>query len=733
MRYSSSIFSVSAAILSGTTGSLVAEVHNYRSGISMELSGEEGSDYAVETFFHDPKVYDQEVVYIKGDTSISFSHNELNVCGKDGRKWYYLTVGEDGEDGEASSGDEGLIRYRVDGDLNWGFRWTQHFNSSKEFPELTPPAFERPLKFSNLKYSSPAPAAGMDVLGATGDNGKPLLPKEEYFHYGHVDSFGDEWHTIMTWDDDSMPGNQPGDTEWWASDGKVRTFIVNPKTPCLTFSSGGGKFYTTPAKHYKIPKIFDQTTYLEGDVSVTLTDINGNDVFYRIVSDLDASQSFTDGSSKTVTLGADAFSDGEQFLQYYYAGNQDHTKTRKIVKNPAHPSAGEQHGTMLWGSAAAKQDWVFDVVKTDDRWWKRYQTTDDGGRDEWEELRNTGGRYSTYRALINALLVDQLGTDVASRTPTSYATSAKEMLMQNMQRIDPLGAATIHTQDAHPSRELFYRGYYDDDHVFDLAFGYDTLINVFKSTDDPAGITPVEDYYLRDLLARAVFNSLASVGNIYDRENDVNAGGMWDVARRSAAVACMFAMPSYDTPYYGKSGVDGKTGGYEWAPFKDDRYSWKQVFVDNNMEMKGYPNYSNRLGIEEYNCGEGGIFLDRPVYFGHMGPNMAISSSLIGRNYPDKKFPHLEECLKNALEGNLTGIKGSDSPQRYVTPTAYNKVFGEVAREGVDHLKDEPKDQDESSATAPYHWGFYDEDFDPSVPGGASATPSVPQGLRLMR
>ena len=223
-----------------------AAINNYRSGISMTLAGIADVDYAVETLYHDPVVCDVETVYIKAATAISFSHNALNMCGRAAQSGSTTYA--------AANGDVGQIRYWVDGDMNGSHRWTRYYSATNadgtitDRGETTAPAFTAPLSFSTLQYPAPGPNSGTTVLGTTGNNGTDNRNRLTYFTYGLLDSVSDEWHTVQTWDDDSMPENRPGDSEWWASDGKVRIFVVNPKTPCLTWAkTGTGQFYTTPS------------------------------------------------------------------------------------------------------------------------------------------------------------------------------------------------------------------------------------------------------------------------------------------------------------------------------------------------------------------------------------------------------------------------------------------------------------------------------------------------------
>lgn len=703
-------------------------IHNYRSGISMTLAGTADVDYAVETLYHDAPTFDAQVVYIKAATAISFSHNSLNVCGKN-----QVYAGGALDPTTAADVDIGTIRYWVDGDLNQSFSWTRYLNArnesaTSEHPASdqlakTPPEFTTPLTFSSLNYPAPGPAAGTAVLGRTGNNGANILDSNAYFTYGLTDSVGDEWHTITTWDDDSMLDVPRGQEEWWASDGKMRVFVVNPKTPCLTWAvTGTGQFYTTPAKTYFNPKINDQKTYFQagtsGTVAVTIRDINGNNVFYRVGN----SGSFTDAGTNEVTLNQNAFADGTNTLQYYYAGNANYTKTRIVVKNPAFPSANEAHGFMLWGSAEKKAQWIAEVVTPtgytpagdliDNYFWKRVKEGDDGDRDDFNATP-LGSRVYPSNALMHALLTDQLGpervggADYLGYETIPFSTYAKKMLLNNLQRLDSVGQQGPHAGAAHPSRELFFRGYYDAYHVLDLAFGYDVLINCFKSTQHSTGITPIEDYYIRDLIGKACLNAA------WEQQSPTPGGapgGMWDISRRCAAVCGAVAMPDYDTPYYGKSGFNNTAlGGYAWAPFRDDRYTWKQLFLTNNMPMTQYPNYSARLGIEDALCLTGGVYGDKKSYFINVGYVMAIAATVLNRFDSTKKFPNLEACLVNALDGTLTGTKFDPEPSApQIIPVGYNKSLPSAQAVGVPYLQATPAAFDTTRSTAPYQWGFYD-------------------------
>ena len=55
-------------------------ITNYKSGISIGLSGQDGKDYAFECWYHDPLIDDHGVIYIRDTTPISFAHNERNTA-----------------------------------------------------------------------------------------------------------------------------------------------------------------------------------------------------------------------------------------------------------------------------------------------------------------------------------------------------------------------------------------------------------------------------------------------------------------------------------------------------------------------------------------------------------------------------------------------------------------------------------------------------------------------------
>lgn len=657
-----------------------AELTNYRTGIDVTYSGTKGTDYMEEYFYHDKLISDRKVVYIKSTTKINMAHNERNVARS--TTSYYTPIGANGKDGVPNSGDEGVIRYRVDGDLHWGPRWTAGQGGTPN------PEYTGPLTFASLKYPNGAAGTNVSVLGKTGNNGVSVTNKSAYFTYGHIDPFGDEWHTIQVADDDWFSST---DTEWRASDGRVHHFVVNPKTPALTVRAGtGGEFYTTPPKVYFIPKIHAQTTYFSGAVTFELKALGGETVHYRINNAANG-QNGTWHQAVNPRIDGSAFTDGDNTLEYYY--NSSYKKVRKVVKNPGFPSSGETHGYLLVGDEANYKSMLrrrqFEPYKYH---WDNILK--DGGRTSFDQNFHQGLRYVQSLALMNAVTAKIMGVNAkqAGRTK-SYSLYAKQMLLENLRNIDNVGFEMNHSQMTLPTREITYRGYYDVGPTLVMAYAYDLLISFFKaSPETPDGITPIEDYFIRDALANNIVECLMFSGSFQGDTVLFDRGGMWDVARKCGAVVGMFAIPSYSTPYYGTNGLQGSSTGYTHTPFLGQALTWKQALIDTNTPMTGYPNLANRLGIDEYNCTADGTFTDRVVYAGLNGYVYYHVLNVFKSHYPQKTFPHAEAFFLRATKGEMTGLKdtaadASAGPRRFVFLPMYNKHFPVIADAGFGIVK----------------------------------------------
>ena len=647
---------------------------NYKSGIDVTFSGTNGTDWMEEYYCHEPKIGRGKVVFIRAATEITAAHNARNVIRRAGS--YYELASLNG------NADDGLIRYRVDGDLHWGPKWTTGQGGTAN------PAYSAPFTFATLSYAAGA-SGGVAVLGRTGDNGASLVPKSGYFHYGHLDAAGNEIHTIAFADDDYALTTT--DTEWRSSDGRWIPFAVNPRTPCLQVrASGNAQFYTTPLKTYFIPKIHAQTTYIyprTGGIEIELKALTGEDCYYRINGG-----SWVQANNPTLTH-AD-FSTGSNTLEYYYEGNTAHIATRTIIKNPGYPSAGEDHGLLAFGSEDNYTATLSRLTRAPYAFtWGRILTrASTGGRDVWESNRNQGLRYVPKFALANAVAAKVQGITArqpgtGTGTQRTYSEYAKEMVLDNAKTIDPIGFEMLHPQTTLPCREIVYRGYWDVGTCMDLIFAYDLLISIYKESDHASGITPIEDLMIRDSIAQDVVDCLFFSGNFYS-DFILTSGGMWDTSRKCAALFACLALPTYSTAYYGTCGLDGTTTTYPWTPFKDYPLTWKKVFLDDNDTIRGYPNLAQRLGIDEYNCAPNGDFYDRVSYCNLIGPVFATVGNVLKYRYPQKSLPNMEAFFLKCTNGTVRGLQDNSGPARFIFLLVYNSSFPSVADIGIPLVAD---------------------------------------------
>jgi hypothetical protein len=269
------------------------------------------------------------------------------------------------------------------------------------------------------------------------------------------------------------------------------------------------------------------------------------------------------------------------------------------------------------------------------------------------------------------------------------------MLLESVRTIDPIGSEINHSNSALPTRELFYRGYYEVDATFDMEFGYDLLIANYKSTQVPGGITAVEDYFIRDQIAACTFDAMMQEGHWQMKEYP--DPGMWGTARNIGGLVATIIMPTYSTRYYGTSGFDGNTTVYPYTPFPDTPLTWKKVFLDNNATMTGYPNLEFRMGAEEYMTSVDGHFLDRVDYYdlplmGHCFYVLANMTKI----HTSVTYPHLEASFVRAVNGTLLGLKDpSEGTRRFSCITILNKRFPNVAVVGVPWMKSLPNSSDQ--------------------------------------
>jgi hypothetical protein len=490
-------------------------------------------------------------------------------------------------------------------------------------------------------------------VGTTGDGGADVTNKSTYYYRGMLDSFGDEWHIITVGDDDAWVGGSY--TGNWASDGKIHYFVVNPKTPLISFKTktASAQFYTTPAKTYFIPKIHEQTTYLTSDVDIELVNImNSNPIQYKI----------NNGSTQTYSgpLSSNSLSDGENTLEYWY-DDASH-KTRTIIKNPDFPSANEQHGYLLWrddnGLDAIKQrlkraPYVTPFNNT-------YRNNYNLGVNDQKNvdtnfgkgLRAGGGR----GPIVNAMVALVEGNDAKpSAGKYTFAQYGKKMLLETILSLDPVGFEFSHNSTPIPTKELAYYGYWDVEKVLSGAFTYDLLIKNYRSDQHTDGITPVEDYKIRDLLASSVHRGMLWLGSFVSYRKL----GMWGTCHIIGDLMVALAMPSYNTPYYGTSGFDGSPAQHKWAPYPDYPVTWKGVLYLNNTTIHAYPNQELVADMQGLLNAQGD-FSDKAGYWGTnlMGHSYNILANVMKMKF-EHSYPTLELAYQKCNNGTMVYNGGS--------------------------------------------------------------------------
>jgi len=562
---------------------------NHLSGISVSLSGGNGTDWAVERTFHEEENADV-MLYMHSDVSISLAHNTNNTLMKrDSVAW----ANWDPITGPYGNGEAGDIHYKIDRDLQ------AHSYRGGTIPTWAP-LYSGSLDFDTLTYEGSTP-----VLGATGDNGgawgsEPSKTVDR-FAYGQIDAFGNEWHTLTYWDDDepvyaSIPESSH---RQGASDGHWVYICVNPITPVIQFVApdADDQYYTTPLKTYFVPKTWDQTTYLTSGVEIQFLNItNGETIEYRV--DGGAWQQF--GSTRLVASDIIPTNDTPTLLEFRN-GSAGAIASRTIVMNPGIPASSETHGFLLWADAAEKaaihtklttiQPFVYSYNTFKGSYYQSSGAVYTDARGGW---RSGAGMASS--SLSNAFAT---AMDGPSAQP-ALAALAKERLLR-MARLEAVGnEADVNA--ATPSKDYINELGQTVQQFADAGVAYDLLASCYRSTQDPDGMTPIEEIRIRDGLGEIAKNILQMRANY-----SFSVGGgdtHWAHGYELAFGIIAASMPTYATPYFGVSGGDMVTvndlqeGGYYWNPFPDQGVTWYEAATDPAIDTPGHPNVKAPIRAE---------------------------------------------------------------------------------------------------------------------------------------
>ena len=558
---------------------------NHKSGISVSLSGSNGADWAVEMTYHDEEIADQ-ILYVKSSVNFSLAHNANNTLEIDSAsKLPHVlgtTVPKDAPNG-------GEIRYKIDRDQ----QAHAYCGPGGSLPPFAV-AYAAPFNFDTLTYSD---AARTPVLGKIGDNGLPYgnspQATKARFCYGQRDAFGNEWHVLTYWDNDvplcSALHVDGGRAE--GSDGYCVPVCVNPLTPIVQLTAGGSaQYYTTPLKTYHIPKIWDRTTYLTSGVQISFVNLtNSAAVMYRV--DGGAWQTWSGAPLLTEALFSG--SNSSHVLEAK-CGDSGAALSRAIVFKPDYPAPAEHHGYLLWADEAERQALIHKLKNVQpfkisyencfrsDSWVQGLPGKLTDQRGVWRFWPGLVGN-----ALSNALVVAVEGPE------TPVAPLLKQRLLW-MSRLEPIGFE-CHIDEITPAKDYLSELGQTEELWVDAAVAYDIAAGFYRSTQDPGGLTPIEEILVRDGLAKVAKSLL----QFRDNYSATNGGGdsHWPLGYELSLAAIAMAMPTYKTPCYGASGGDRQTindlhdvNGKYWNPFPDQGATWYAAATDPWIARPGYPN-----------------------------------------------------------------------------------------------------------------------------------------------
>lgn len=674
------LYLVGASALFGT---------NYKTGIDLDFSG----TFAIERPWADPAVLDRKIVYLTDTTTITASHNARN---------YYWSGGNPDQNYIGASDAFAVIRYRVDRD----FQWKYHFAGNGGIDLL--PAYSTPLTFATLTYDGSTPVVGSTGY-STGAVISPATKNSEYWR-GMVGPFNnDEYHILTFGDDDGANPGKTSNFEFWASDGAVHAFVVNPKTPALVIAgTGDAQWYTTPCKAYFQPRIVGEKTYFNansGTLSFTITDINGNNVSYRI----NGGSWVNVGASSVVLTPSDFPLTGAgtpNTLDYYYAGSgsTSNFKTRPMIKNPGFPSAGESHGEnfLLPGDTWTKRIAQLSNVSTNAYYWRNFYDTQPNTNFRTQVQNNwlQGYRSSfVQRGAMEGIIAKIKGPNVQATgagITLTYLQLLHRLAIDNVASIDNVGlekrqsGVSASVSASLGSRENIDRGYYDVNLQFDLFMMYDLAMGYFRTdqgfTIAQGGFTPIDDYKMRDDCARVIEESAIFNNNFWDP--GITGTGMWDTARNLCGLGGCYVIPSYSSEVFGTCGLDGNTTTYLFNPFPYQQYTWKTILVDQNYTVGTFPDLNRGFGLENSPAGlfsTNGTYRDKQSYLSmtQMGHAISLGITMSRIHNPSRVWPCTTAGINRMFNGTIRGLVTTDEGTgQYNIVTMLNRLYPDSAAGG---------------------------------------------------
>ena len=179
------------------------------------------------------------------------------------------------------------------------------------------------------------------------------------------------------------------------------------------------------------------------------------------------------------------------------------------------------------------------------------------------------------------------------------AAAAKEVQLckarlLRVARLQPVGFE-IHIDHATPAKDFLSELGQTLQCFADAGVAYDIMAAFCRKSQDPQGVTPIEEICIRESLAKIAKTILQY------RDNYTASHGSgdthWCHGYELAFGTIALAMPTYRSPYYGASGGDRKTRndmvdehGKYWNPFPDQGVTWYEAATDPAIKSPGYPN-----------------------------------------------------------------------------------------------------------------------------------------------
>jgi hypothetical protein len=550
---------------------------NRKVGIDLRVGGTEYQDYVYEVLFNDRNIDDHGILYVKDTVELGLAHNTKNA--KPAGLWGGGTPGVFPNSSAATAslaGEQGVIRYRFDADglrvmggdqayvLNGYTYGSNRYRAHKMFKEyvgpFTPKSFYDSL--ATAGYTTPVDRVGV-VNGTDVENQYSL-------GYPGPDN-GDEWHELAYWDDDL---GWAGITERHsqASDGRLVWIVVNPKSPVISLTNGtGGRFFTTRPKAYFSSKVYEQTTYLSGNVTLRLTSLSPQttDIQYRLGTGSWASYT---APILISTLNLPVNTPVVFETRYGTAGP---VRRRTLVWSPTIATANETHPVIFFRTEEKNALWNriqnTPVLQTQYRGLKTNGNQINAlmGRDYEVDERIRFGDVAG-QAMSGALVYALEGGGTlldTTYTGTQVANKTFRTLLSVVSSYDPIGDESQAGQWSGPNGEMTVEWWDRGFNTIYTHIAYDLIAGL-------PGIDAIDDLKLREALAQESNQKMRFIHHLH---------GNWNLKASSGLLTAAYTIPSYDSPVFGGATNTQYTGN----PFSPG-ISWRE-YVENPNLPEGLP------------------------------------------------------------------------------------------------------------------------------------------------